>query len=332
MQIERQMMQTHPSDVLPSTGEAKPGVRVFAAAIGNEITKGLIDLWRGKIASLLELILFALFFLAILFALGREAFHREQVAPLLLGFVGYLFFHMQTNRLFWGLLGEMQSGTLEQMYLSPLPSWLLTVGLQAASVVEATLSALVLYLLINLGVPVSFPLQWAALLPLVLLVVSSVGYSLILGGLTLLFKRLEILKEMFQIIVLIFGGVFVSLDRMPAWMATIARFLPLTPGVEVLRKTLLDGVSLGTLLWLGGNAAAYLLLGIVAFRWCERMAKRRHTGSVLMTGEVPVHGTITSEDEGESCSRTPRSMMLDIYDRSKWAKKGGKRSLELFSS
>ncbi len=282
MQVER-FASRRASDVLPPPGEAKPGIRAFATAIGNEIAKGLIDLWRGKIASFLELILFSLFFLAITFALGRGAFHRELVAPLLLGFVGYIFFHMQTNRLFWGLLGEMQSGTLEQMYLSPLPSWLLTIGLQVASVVEAALSAIVLALLINLVVSVTIPLQWAALLPLAMLVLGSVGYSLILGGLTLLFKRLEVLKEVFQVVVLIFGGVFVSLDHMPGWMATIARLLPLTPGVEVLRKTLLEGVSLGalgssgTLLWLVGSAAAYLVLGIAIFRWCERIAKRRGT-------------------------------------------------------
>ncbi len=282
MQIERQTFP-HPSNVLPPTDEAKVGIRVITTALGNEIAKGLIDLWRGKIASLLELILFGLFFLAITFALGRGAFHREQVAPLLLGFIGYIFFHMQTNRLFWGLLGEMQSGTLEQMYLSPLPSWLLTIGLQVASVVEATLSVLLLSLFIDLVVLVAIPLRWTALLPLVLLVLGSVGYSLILGGLTLLFKRLEILKEVFQVVVLIFGGVLISLEHMPGWMATIARFLPLTPGVDVLRKTLLDQVSLGTLagdgtlLWLVGNAVAYLLLGIVVFRWCERIAKRRGT-------------------------------------------------------
>ncbi len=283
MQVKR-LTQTSTSDTfLPRSREAKLGIRAFATAIGNEIAKGLIDLWRGKLASLLELILFALFFLAIMFALGRGVFHQEQVAPLLLGFVGYIFFHMQTNRLFWGLLGEVQSGTLEQMYLSPLPSWLLTIGLQVASIVEAALSALLLYLFIDLVVLVAIPLRWAALLPLVMLVLGSVGYSLILGGLTLLFKRLEILKDLFQTVVLIFGGALVSLERMPGWMATIARFLPLTPGVEVLRKLLLEGVSLGslatdgTLLWLVGNAVAYLVLGIVIFRWCERIAKRRGT-------------------------------------------------------
>ena len=282
MQGERRAT-TRSSEVLPKGREALPRLRAVATAIGNEIDKGLIDLWRGKVASLLELILFALFFLAITFAVGRGAFHQEQVAPLLVGFVGYIFFHMQTNRLFWGLLGEMQSGTLEQMYLSPLPSWLLTIGLEVASIVEAAISALVLSLFIELVVRVPLSLDWAALLPLVLLVLGSVGYSLILGGLTLLLKRLEILKELFQVAVLIFGGVLVPLERMPGWMAAIARFLPLTPGVDVLRKTLLDGVSLqtlandGTLLWLVGSAAAYLALGIVIFRWCERIAKRRGT-------------------------------------------------------
>ena len=283
MQLD-QFTHTHPSGaILPNVREVKLGIRAFGTAIGNEISKGLIDLWRGKIASFLELILFGFYFLAITFALGRGAFHPEQVASLLIGFVGYIFFHMQTNRLFWGLLGEMQSGTLEQMYLSPLPSWLLTIGLEVASVVEAALTAILLYLFVSLVVRVSIPLQWAAMLPLAMLVVGSVGYSLILGGLTLRFKRLEILKEMFQIVVLIFGGVFVSLERMPGWMATIARFLPLTPGVDVLRKILLDQVELqtlaadGTLWWLVGNAMAYLVVGIVIFRLCERIAKRHGT-------------------------------------------------------
>ncbi len=285
MQAEKfTTVPAHPHGALrPPRGEVKTEIRGAATAIGNEVSKGLTDLWRSKTASILELILFGIFFLVVNFAIGRGTIQQDRLAPIMLGFVGYIFFHMQTNRLFWGLLGEIQSGTLEQLYLSPLPSWLLTIGMTVASVVEATLTAILLSLLINLVVSVTIPLRWAALLPLVMLVLGSVGYSLILGGLTLRFKRLEILKDLFQTAVLIFGGVFVSLDRMPGWMATIARFLPLTPGVEGLRQTLLEGVSLGTLaadgtlLWMVGNAVAYLVLGIVIFRWCERVAKRRGT-------------------------------------------------------
>jgi ABC-type polysaccharide/polyol phosphate export permease len=252
-------------------------------SISNEVSKGLIDLWRGRTASFLELVLFGIMFLVLTYAIGRGTLQPALVAPLTVGFVAYLFFHMQTNRLFWGLLGEIQSGTLEQLYLSPLPPWMLTAGLTSASIVEAAITALLLLLGVRLVTPVTIPLHWAAVVPLALLVLASVGYSLILGGLTLRFRRIEILKELFQLVVLIFGGVFISLDRLPGWMADIARVLPLTPGVETLRKTLLDGVPLatlakdGTLLWLIGNAAAYLVLGIAVFRWCELLAKREGT-------------------------------------------------------
>ena len=55
MQGER-LIQPPPSRALPPISEAKRGILAFATAIGNEIEKGLIDLWRGKIASVLELI------------------------------------------------------------------------------------------------------------------------------------------------------------------------------------------------------------------------------------------------------------------------------------
>jgi ABC-type polysaccharide/polyol phosphate export permease len=251
--------------------------------LGNEVMKGLIDLWRGKVALLLEMISFGLFFLVITFAQGKGNFHEVAVAPLLLGFIGYMFFHMQTNRLFWGLLGEIQSGTFEQMYLSPLPSWLLLLGLAVASVVEALITAILMYFLIQLVVPVTISLRFSALLPLFLLVVSSVGYSLIVGGLTLRFKRLEILKELLQAVVFLFGGVFVSLNHMPYWMTTVARFLPITPGIVGLQQTLLVGNSLGlltsngTIFWLIGDGLVYLGLGIIIFRWCERQARRLGT-------------------------------------------------------
>src|SRR5262249_966552 len=160
-------------------------------------------------------ILFGIFFLVLTFAIGRGTLRQDLVAPLLVGFVAYLFFHMQTNRLYWGLLGEIQSGTLEQAYLSPLPSWLLTIGPTPPSVVEGTVLATLLFLGVKLVVAVTIPLHGAALVPLGMLVLGSVGYSLILGGLTLLFKRLEILKELFQLVVLLFGGVIISLDHLP---------------------------------------------------------------------------------------------------------------------
>ncbi|HEY3060717.1 MAG TPA: hypothetical protein VGL99_17290 [Chloroflexota bacterium] len=49
----------------------------------------------------------------------------------------FLFFYLKTAKLLWRLLGVSQAGTLEQVYLSPLPAWLVaTAGVVLATVVE----------------------------------------------------------------------------------------------------------------------------------------------------------------------------------------------------
>jgi len=152
-----------------------------------------------------------------------------------------------------------------------------------ASVVEAALATVLLYLGIDLLVHPATHVQWAALLPLALMVLSIMGYSLILDGITRQFKRVEVLKDLLRTAVLMFGGVFVSLGRMPAWVAAIARPLPLTPGMEELHKALIGGKSLGsaagdgTLPWMADSAVIYLVLGVAIFRRCERGAKREGT-------------------------------------------------------
>src|SRR5260370_25542274 len=76
VQVKRLTQTSTPDTFLPRSREANLGIRAFTTAIGNEISKGLIDLWRGKLASLLELILVAVFFLATIVALGGVALYR----------------------------------------------------------------------------------------------------------------------------------------------------------------------------------------------------------------------------------------------------------------
>ncbi|HET9835399.1 MAG TPA: hypothetical protein VFP88_03515, partial [Rhodanobacteraceae bacterium] len=56
---------------------------------------------------------------------------------LLVWFVPFIFVYMQVVKLFWRLHTEIQTGTIEQVYLSPLPSWLVVVtGRVVAATVE----------------------------------------------------------------------------------------------------------------------------------------------------------------------------------------------------
>ena len=51
------------------------------------------------------------------------------------------------------------------------------------------------------------------------LVVGSVGYSLVIGALTLIWKRVEMLNDPLLVIVFLTGGMMIDLNDMPGWMA-----------------------------------------------------------------------------------------------------------------
>jgi ABC-2 type transport system permease protein len=88
---------------------------------------------------------------------------------MVLWFVPFMFYYMQTVKLFWRLLGEVQSGTLEQVYLSPLPSWLVVAaGRAVAALIESALVAAGTYGIVSAFVPLHYHWTAAALLPLAL--------------------------------------------------------------------------------------------------------------------------------------------------------------------
>jgi ABC-type polysaccharide/polyol phosphate export permease len=278
--------------VSPTPAHGGLGIRATATAIGNEIHKGLLHAWGERLQILLELPLFviSLLLFALLVGRGHEiaAGHLDwrldptRVAPLLVGYAAFSFFYLQSAKLFWRLLGEIQVGTLEQVYLSPLPAWLVaTAGRVLATVLETAVVVAVLSLVVFAVVPVHLVWQLQAVVPIGLIVASSAGYSLIEGGLTLIWKRVELIHDLVMGMMLFFGGALIPLDRLPGWMADIGRFSPLGQGVIALRAVLIDGRADfplggdGGLLWLIGTSAAYLLIGIATFTLGQSIARRQ---------------------------------------------------------
>ena len=100
-------------------------------ALGNEIRKGLLHAWSERIQILIELPMFAVFILLLGPTLGQGhqiatghlhwSLQSGRTSVLVVWFVPFIFFYMQVVKTFWRLLGEIQTGTIEQVYLSPLP-------------------------------------------------------------------------------------------------------------------------------------------------------------------------------------------------------------------
>ncbi|TDO30402.1 ABC-type multidrug transport system permease subunit [Kribbella sp. VKM Ac-2527] len=247
--------------------------RQTLTAVGNETVKGLRHGWSERLQILIELPLFIVFLLLIGFTAGKAdtiaatgqlewALDRHQMAWLLLGFVAYAYTYLHVVKMFWRLLTEIQSGTLEQTYLSPLPSWVHVVaGRIVAAIAESAFVVAVMYAVTATLVRIDLHWRIDALLPIALLIVGSAGLAMAIAGLTLVWKRIPLLNDMALMLVMFVSGAILPTTEMPAWAETVAKPLFLTHSIAGLRTVMLDGATipatgLGGLTWMLGTAAA----------------------------------------------------------------------------
>lgn len=173
----------------------------------------------------------------------------------------------------WELINEAQTGTLEQLYLSPAGfKWVCTFNLMVDFLVNVAAAVVFLFAMmattgrwLNLDVASIAPL-------LIMTVLGAYGAGFALGGLALVFKRIQ---AFFQIVQFAFIGCLVIPWRIP-W----ARFLPLSMGNGLIYRVMAEGKHLWELpaadvLTALAVGAAYLAVGLAIFSACERAAKAR---------------------------------------------------------
>lgn len=269
-----------------------PAVTRFLTALGNEIRKGLLFAWSEKLQIAMELPFFTMFILLLgpLMGAGQQiaaghlnwTLNSHRVSIIMVAFLPAMFFYFQAVKLFWRLLGEIQAGTIEQVYLSPLPSWLVAAaGRLIAAIIETLILMGVTYGLVSAFVEPHFHWTAAALIPMAFLMLTGIGYSLIMAGMTLLWKRIQILMDVFLMLVMIFAVSALPLFTVPGWFTGLGRVFPVTADVASLYGVMLGhrGVTgawgTGGLVWVAVTAAAYLAAGLVVFRVLERASKAR---------------------------------------------------------
>jgi ABC-type multidrug transport system permease subunit len=262
--------------------------------LGNEVHKGLRYAWSERLQILIELPMFAVLILLLgpLLGQGQQiaaghvhwSLSSATTSVLVVWFVPFVFFYMQVVKLFWRLLGEIQTGTIEQVYLTPLPSWLVVAaGRVVAAAIETLFVAAATYGIVIAFVTIHIGWTPAALLPAVLIMVTGVGVSLIIAGATLVWKRIQLVNDTVLMLIMLASAAAVPLITVPGWWAGTSRVFPLTAGVASLTSILLrhqtaaQSWGMGGLVWLAATAAGYLLAGILTFHLGERTAKRRGT-------------------------------------------------------
>lgn len=273
----------------PHTGEqgagGRPGPWVVAAtrAVFNETQKGLWLLWGHRTVVLLEILTFVAFYPFLQFVIGNGTIQRALVLSTLLPFLAVPLLYLAILKLVSDLLEEVNSGTFEQMHLSPFSPAALLVGRLLAVFLEGVLIAVVIGVGMSWLLDVSIPLRPAGLLPAALTLIDIAGFALLLGGMALSLPQIGAIAHLFSGLIFLLNGAFFPLEWFPAWGQTLARFLPTTLGVLAMRKVVLQGQSLGsvwadgTLPWLLIHAALLAVLGWLVFLLNDRRARRRGT-------------------------------------------------------
>jgi ABC-2 type transport system permease protein len=174
-----------------------------------------------------------------------------------------------------GLQYEAQTGTLEQLFLSPFGAPLVFVMRAFASLVLrlAVILSILLIIMALTGSRLEFPPT--LLLPLLTVLLGAYGLAFMMGSLALLLKRVQQLLGIFQ-----FALLFLMATPTETWagsLQVVRWLLPMTAGAGLLRDLMARGEALNlaqfSLALL--NGIGYFTVGLLIFRFAERWAKRR---------------------------------------------------------
>ncbi len=192
--------------------------------------------------------------------------------------VGYVLWTLVlyiVNDIAIGLQSEAQTGTLEQVFLSPFGAPKVFLARAVASLaLRMSLILVVLFLLMGItGSRLQFPVM--LILPLGTLLLAAYGLAFLMGATALIFKRVQQVLGIFQFVLL-----FLLAAPVEEWdgpLRWISQLLPMLPSTGLLRDLMARGVGLdpGRMGIAIANGLVYFALGVVVFRWAERQAKRR---------------------------------------------------------
>ncbi|WP_448603661.1 ABC transporter permease [Thermoleptolyngbya sp.] len=214
-------------------------------------------------------------FLSARYIAGPDLQFGDRLDAVIIGYVLWTLALFIMSDVAGNLQREAQTGTLEQLFLSPYspPQLFLTRAL-ASLTIQLTLIACILGVISLLtGTRLSFP---PAVLPaFVTVLLGAYGLAFAMGSLSLLLKQVQQLLGIFQ-----FALLFLLAVPSETWsgpLRLLGLLLPMAPGAGLLRDVMARGVPLhvsnfGLALL---NGVIYFALGLTLFHLAERETKRR---------------------------------------------------------
>ncbi len=246
-------------------------------AFRANLTKTVIELRRYLPNTISMIVTFYAIFVFLLLGVrfvGDPSTAGETVRYLLVANGFWFLLMMGVNSMGWELSTEALRGTLEQLYLGTVPTWLILLFRMVATLVVnlVILAALMALSMLTAGTWLTVDVgALAAVLPATFL--GVIGVSFFVAGLTVVYKQVNAVLQLMQFVLM--GIAYVPLAAAP-----LLELAPTAKGIDMVRRVMADGVPLSAFtaadwgsLWLSG--AVYFALGLCAFKLFERRAMRR---------------------------------------------------------
>jgi ABC-2 type transport system permease protein len=199
----------------------------------------------------------------------------DRLDAVVVGYVMWTLMLYIINDIAIGLQSEAQTGTLEQVVMSPFgtPRVFLARAFASMALRLSLIVVIVAILMAITGSRLSFPPT--LVFPLVTLLTAGYGLAFAMGACALVFKRVQQVLGVFQFVLL-----FLLAAPVEEWegpLAGLQYVLPMLPSTGLLRDLMARDIGLNWGVWGLAllNGLTYLGLGLLLFAWAERTAKKR---------------------------------------------------------
>jgi ABC-2 type transport system permease protein len=177
---------------------------------------------------------------------------------------------------------EQYSGTLEPLFVTPVPRISILVGAAFSDTLQCTFSATILLMVSSwmFGVNYAFTMVLPIVVMLTMMVFALYGFSFLIAGLILVFKDPSVLSELVSNITYVLSPITYPIQALPSVARYAAILVPSTIAIMTIRELAITGLFepvmfFKAVLGMLGLIIGFWAVGVLAFRRGEKWTKER---------------------------------------------------------
>jgi ABC-2 type transport system permease protein len=199
-------------------------------------------------------------------------------------FIGYLIMGF-LNTACWAMGASLRKeqwyGTLDTIFVAPVPRWVYVAGMAAHSTCHQGLIMLIQAVVITTIFAIVFQTTgiFFALIIVALMILALYGLGIMVAGFTIGLKQWWVISETFATLITIVTPIAYPLAVLPLFLRKVSLLLPTTYGVMGVRHFLLGellGINLITIIIrLVIILVVWLALGLAVFMFMDRFGRKK---------------------------------------------------------